>query len=65
MRRTELLREWVIAGTRFAPPDNEYYEDGSIKKTSDERKKLSDEDVRSVVAKFPGLLVAGTMVPAK
>ena len=52
----ELLSAWVIAGTRFAPPDNKYDEYGFITKTSVERKQLSDEDVRSVVANFPGLL---------
>ena len=52
----ERLSAWVLDGTRFVPPDNEYLENGVIKTTSDERSQLSDDDLRSVVAAFPNLV---------
>ena len=50
------VEAWVRDATRFVPPENEYYPGGAIKTVSDERKAISDEDIRGVVAKFPGLV---------
>ena len=52
----ERLSAWVLDGTRFEPPDNEYHEYGAIEKISEERRQLSDDDLRSVVAAFPNLV---------
>ena len=53
---SQQLEAWVRDATRFVPPENEYWPSGSIKTVSDERKAISDEDIRGVVAKFPGLV---------
>ena len=52
---SQQLEAWVHDATRFMPPENEYYPWGEIKKVSDERKAISNEDIRGVVTKFPGL----------
>ena len=53
---SQQVEAWVRDATRFVPPENEYYRDGNMKTVSDERKAISDEDIRGVVAKFPGLV---------
>ena len=50
------VEAWVRDATRFVPPENEYNSFGFIDTVSDERKAISDEDIRGVVAKFPGLV---------
>ena len=54
---SDQVEAWVRDATRFVPPENEYYPGSDLIKTvSDERKAISDEDIRGVVAKFPGLV---------
>ena len=53
---SDQVEAWVRDATRFVPPENEYYDWGGIKTVSDERKAMSDADIRGVVAKFPGLV---------
>ena len=53
---SQQVEAWVRDATRFVPPENEYYPSGWIKTVSDERKAISDEDIRGVVAKFPGFV---------